>query len=109
MLMRDAAELLRKMEHERLVDAENHRAWVKMAQRDAVREGFEAGYKDGYQRGVEVALNRLEPDHAATVRVFQQRRIDEVKEGNRSVRSASAEMGWVDEDVQIAAFGEIRQ
>lgn len=32
-----------------------------------------------------------------------------VREGNASVRYAAAELGWTVEEVQIAAWGEIRQ
>lgn len=72
--MREAADQITRHRHEAAETADNHRAWVKQAEGSAARRGYEAGYADGFARGIAVALDPIEPDHAAAVRVWTDRR-----------------------------------
>lgn len=49
--------------------------------RDVARRATEAGARDGFRHGVRVVLDPCEPDHAATVAAWRERRAVAAGEG----------------------------
>lgn len=84
-LMREAAECIRRLRQDAAdaarvaADARKHAEAAVV--RDAARRGYDAGQKDGFARGVQVALDPIEPDHTATVTAWRERRAAAAAEG----------------------------
>ena len=73
-LFLDAAVTLARMMDEVGETADRNIAWRKQAEGEAARRGYDAGRQDGFAAGVSAALDPIEPDHAATVRAWHERR-----------------------------------
>lgn len=76
-LLMEAARQLAQVRHDMLVASDNHMAFVKYAERAAAKLGYDSGYSDGFFRGVSTALDPMEPEHTATVTVWQDARKSE--------------------------------
>lgn len=74
-IMREVISVIRQMRQSAANAADAARAHLKASVETAAREAYAAGRKDGYEHGVSVALDDCDPDHAATVRAWRERRM----------------------------------